>query len=318
MQARGSASAIATLDAMRSTTRNNPFDLDKHDAYSSWKRARIENYPTLPELVTPIADPAQLTRHERNRIKDLCARANMAIYQLDPDIDYSKKEIAALARQLGLKRLDHNLLADEDSLTTLRYDPAKNKRGYIPYSNRRINWHTDGYYNAPDKTIFGMLLHCEQPAAEGGENVLLDHEMAYIMLRDIDPEYIRLLMQPDAMTIPANTESRTESGEAVRGKRSGPVFSVTPRGNLHMRYTARTRSIEWKENTLDAVNALTDVLNMDSPWKFCVKLGKGQGLVCNNILHTRTGFDQHAESSNRLLYRARYHDRIEDANTAPI
>ena len=38
-------------------------------------------------------------------------------------------------------------------------------------------------------------------------------------------------------------------------------------------------------------------------------LQSGQGLICNNVLHTRSGFET---DSPRLLYRARYFDRIAD------
>jgi len=300
---------------MSSDLIKSPFNLADDEAYIQWKLRKTADYPAhVRQLIAPINKPTCLSNQEKKRILDLCGQTNMAVYQLDPAHSYSKMDIAALAAQLGLKRLDCNLLADSDCFTTLRHDPAKNKRGYIPYSNRRINWHTDGYYNAPDKTIFGMLLHCERPADIGGENALLDHEMAYIMLRDENPEYVRLLMQPDAMTIPANTEP----GAVVRGEQSGPVFSVTPAGHLHMRYTARTRSIRWKENVREAVEALGELLKSDSPWKFTVKLRKGQGLVCNNVLHTRTDFDQYVEQSERLLYRARFHDRIEGARIGPM
>ncbi len=33
------------------------------------------------------------------------------------------------------------------------------------------------------------------------------------------------------------------------------------------------------------------------------------GLVCNNVLHDRTGFTESADR-RRLLYRARYYERI--------
>ena len=63
------------------------------------------------------------------------------------------------------------------------------------------------------------MLHCVSPAADGGENGLLDPEIAYLRLRDENPEFIRALMAPDAMTIPANTE---EGGENRAGAdRSG-------------------------------------------------------------------------------------------------
>jgi hypothetical protein len=49
-------------------------------------------------------------------------------------------------------------------------------------------------------------------------------------------------------------------------------------------------------------------LTTPSPWHFKGKLEAGQGLLCNNVLHTRSGFNDGEQS--RLLYRARYFDRI--------
>jgi hypothetical protein len=34
------------------------------------------------------------------------------------------------------------------------------------------------------------------------------------------------------------------------------------------------------------------------------------GLICNNVLHTRRGFADYPGLPPRLLYRARFHDRI--------
>jgi hypothetical protein len=36
------------------------------------------------------------------------------------------------------------------------------------------------------------------------------------------------------------------------------------------------------------------------------------GLVCNNVLHDRAAFSD-SDTQKRLLYRARYYDRIVDA-----
>ena len=65
------------------------------------------------------------------------------------------------------------------------------------------------------------MLHCVQSAASGGENALMDHEVAYILLRDENPDYIRAFMQPDAMTIPPRMD---EKGETARRVETGPVF----------------------------------------------------------------------------------------------
>ena len=152
-------------------------------------------------------------------------------------------------------------------------------------------------------------MHCVSAAASGGENALLDHEIAYIHLRDSNPDYIRALMAANVMTIPPNNEN----GEQLRPARSGPVFSVLEDGSLHMRYTARTRSIEWSPDpvTLAAVKALEDFLDSSSPYIYRATLQPGQGLISNNVLHDRSGFDDDA-AHTRQLYRLRYYQRITD------
>jgi hypothetical protein len=115
-------------------------------------------------------------------------------------------------------------------------------------------------------------------------------------------------MQPDAMTIPPNIED----GKEIRGAQSGPVFSVHPQhGTLHMRYSARTRNIIWKDDaiTKEAVACITEFLSRDDPPILHYKLKAGEGIICNNVLHNRTGFTDD-EQHKRLLYRARYFDRI--------
>ena len=77
-----------------------------------------------------------------------------------------------------------------------------------------------------------------------------------------------------------------------------------------MRYTARKRNIAWRddERTRRAAAALEQILETD-PLVLRVRLRPGQGLICNNILHDRTGFVSSA-TAGRLLYRIRYHRRI--------
>jgi alpha-ketoglutarate-dependent taurine dioxygenase len=153
-----------------------------------------------------------------------------------------------------------------------------------------------------------MVLHCVRPARSGGVNSLLDHELAYIALRDASPRWARALMAHDAMTIPA----REGEGGVARAAQCGPVFSVDAQdGALHMRYTARTRSIEWKADvaTHKAVAFLERVLNDDNPFVLRVRLKAGMGIVANNVLHDRSGFSDDP-ASPRLLYRARYLDRV--------
>jgi hypothetical protein len=288
-------------------TPTSPFDLDRPDAYTRWREDKLAAHPThIEDLIVEVRDPRRLTPAEHGAILERCRRANMAIYVGATGEDADKDIVRELGGQFGLLRLDHNRGADEDAITSLKVQSDALHRGYIPYTDRPIAWHTDGYYNTPEHQIHGLVLHCVHPAASGGENDLLDQEIAYILLRDADPEYVRALMHPQAMTIPANLDD----SERLRPDQPGPVFSVRPDGRLHMRYTDRKRNILWRDDSLtaEAVTRLKDVLHSGSPWHFRGRLEAGWGLVSNNVLHTRTGFTDGERP--RLLYRARYYDRI--------
>ncbi|MDH3526750.1 MAG: TauD/TfdA family dioxygenase [Gammaproteobacteria bacterium] len=289
----------------------SPFDLASRSTYEGWREWKLGVYPeTVEQLIVPINHPHALDRSEKKALLERCKRANMALYQLATGSEPGKQLVRALGRQFGLERLDNNLRADEDSITALRVVPEAGKTHYIPYTNRPLNWHTDGYYNSPDEQVRAIVMHCVADAVAGGDNSYLDHEIAYLLMRDENPDYIRALMQPDAMTIPANVED----GAELRPVQSGPVFSVQPlTGTLHMRYTARTRSIVWKDdrNTRLAAGFLAELLASDSAYIFRHHMQAGQGVICNNVLHRREAFTDAPEpGQQRLLYRARYHDRI--------
>jgi len=288
---------------------NNPFDLNDTASYLQWREHKLASAPkSMHELIVEVRDPRTLTPTEHAALAERIRNCNMAIYaspmhEADTDIP------RLLGAQFGLTRLDANWLAGEDGISEIRVFDNGTRQHYIPYTDRPIKWHTDGYYNPPEREIRAMVLHCVRNASHGGENQLMDHEMAYLLLRDEDPQHIRALMQPDAMTIP----ERVDETDGVRPAQSGPVFSLDAHGNLHMRYTARTRSIAWKQDaaTKAAVAALESLLASDTPHIFKGKLEPGMGLLCNNVLHDRSAFSDDPTHPPRLLYRARYLDRIQ-------
>jgi len=295
------------LNAVLQNAAEHRFAPDSPHAYLRWRERKLERYPRrADDLIVAVRDPRHLSDSEVAEIRRVCGMANMAVYA-SPLAGVADKDIPRrLGARLGLARLQANPLADEDGISALEVTPEKSGRGYIPYSSRRLLWHTDGYYNPPGSRIRAFILHCVRPAAAGGENRLLDPEIAYILLRDADPRYVAALSAPDAMTVPANEEDPA----AQRAAQAGPVFSFED-GALHMRYTARTRSIVWRADaaTQAAVQRLREILDSDSPYVFRLRLAGGQGLVCNNVLHDRSEFTD-APDAGRLVYRARYADRI--------
>jgi len=286
----------------------NPFDLDDRAAYERWRDRKLAEAPaSAGDLVVEVGDPRALSTAEHAALMERVRRCNMAIYagaMLDEDTEIPRR----LGEQFGLSRLDANWLAGEDGISEIRVFDDGTQKHYIPYTDRPIKWHTDGYYNSPEWQIRGMVLHCVRSAASGGENRLMDHEMAYLLLREESPEHIHALMQADAMVIP----ERVDEKDGVRAAQGGPVFSLDGGGNLHMRYTALTRSIAWKQDaaTKAAVAALERLLSQDETTHvFHAQLAPGMGLLCNNVLHDRAAFSDDP-ARPRLLYRARYLDRI--------
>lgn len=287
---------------------HSPFDLDDSSAYLRWRENKLATIPSsLEAIIVEVQDLNRLSESEKSAIAACLNACNMAIYASLQAAPKDKSVILNLGREFGLERLDQNMGADDEGVTELevKYD-ASHKR-YIPYTSRAIGWHTDGYYNTPEQSIRAMVLHCVEPAVTGGENALLDHELAYIHLRDLNPEYIKALMQADVMTIPANIVE----GETLRPDRSSPVFSIDSENNLHMRFTERKYNIIWKDDPIvsAAIEALVALLHSDSPYIFRGTLQTGQGIICNNVLHDRTEFEDD-ENRTRLLYRLRYYDRI--------
>ena len=274
-----------------------PFDLDDERAYRDWRDWKLFCLPARTEVID-LRDPKNLAPPEREALIASCAHTNMAVYKSSLT-DEDKNIPRLLGQQLGLENLERDI----SSIT-----PGGDALGeFIPYTDRAIGWHTDGYYNPCSRRIRAMTLHCVRAALEGGESALLDHELAYIQLRDEDPAHVRALSAPDALTIPPRLEGET----VARPAETGPVFSVDePEGVLHMRYTARGVNIAWKDDaaTPAARDALDRIL-ASSAYVLRLRLEPGMGMVCNNVLHARTAF-RNAPGHRRLLYRARYYDRI--------
>lgn len=298
--------------------KSSPFNLENSDQYRQWRTSKLSRYNqtdknTPPYFYLVFQQGRNPSGEELSQILEHCKKDSLCLYRIKDHAQFSvsesKKIILKLAKELGLSRLDSNICADEDKLTSITQISHAGQHDYIPYSNKRLSWHTDGYYNTPDKTINSMLLHCAQPAKQGGESLFMDHEIAYLLLRDENPEYIKALMQEDALTIPANILD----GKVIRDAQSGPVFSINTQGQLHMRYSARKRNIEWKQNapTLEAVAFLEELMQRNSRYIIKHSLKAGEGIICRNVLHCRTAFvDSDNPEEKRLLFRGRYYDEL--------
>ena len=300
--------------------KSDMFSVQCSNAYGAWREERLSNYPIRwDESIVTLSNLANPSDTELLQIVNFCAKYNMAIYDSAsngqepiPKTDMATV-LAAFCARLGLTTMEQHRSAQLGGIVSIEQNvgPTSSDRrgGYIPYTDKPLSWHTDGYYNAPVDRIRAMVLHCRQDALEGGVSELLDPEIVYIRMRDENIDYIKAFMHPQAMTIPENTDPRSP----YRPDCVGPVFEVDEKtGALTMRYSARTRNIIWRDDpiTLKARDFLTDLLK-NEPLIVRHKLKSGQGVICNNVLHNRTGFiDASDADATRLLYRIRYKQRI--------
>ena len=224
---------------------SDPFDLSDAPAYRSWREDKLGRSPTrIDALTVPLKTLGAPTKGELDAICEAVARGNLALIRCADPSGIEPGAMLGLGRHLGLTRLDANLCADEEAVSRIAVRPGGQTGEYIPYTDRPLSWHTDGYYNPQGSEVRAWMLFCVRDATSGGENALLDPELVYIRLRDQDPAMIAALMEPDAMTVPANVAE----GRELRAASTGPVFSVID-GHLNMRYSARTRNIQWRERT---------------------------------------------------------------------
>ncbi len=274
--------------------------------YLAWREWKLN--PPIPLKKVRLKNHDTLEDNEKQSILSQAGWHNVAAFSVCNPAKFSTNDLKILAQQLGLQMPDSNLYANEDAISEIKVVDKSRRGEYIPYTDKAMGWHTDGYYNSKDKTIRAFILYCQQDAATGGANQLLDPELAYIHIYDNNPSYINALMQPDTLTIPATIEN----DRLVRPEQKSPVFSTDPyTGMLHMRYTQRKTHIEWKADKLTqkALSLLRDLLDSNSDSILNIRLNPGEGLVCNNVLHNRSVFSN-SEKQKRLIFRVRYYDRL--------
>ena len=175
----------------------------KSNEFKQWALEKEDNIPlNIDDLIVKIHDINHATLAEISNIKDIIKRFNYCIYQSKVGLN-AQADLMNFAQSIGMETYDTNNIHNSPISLIMSLE-TKNALNYIPYTNKKLNWHTDGYYD--EKPIFSWLLHCEEPAYYGGENYLLDHELA---IREYIIKYDNLdsLSSLDAFTIPGNTHA---------------------------------------------------------------------------------------------------------------
>ena len=270
----------------------------KSSKFLKWATQKENNIPkNINEISVEIKDINRITKNEISKIRSTLDKFNSCLYRSNRDLE-SNSCLLDFAKAVGMKTFDcNNIEANEIStISSIKSEKIQ----YIPYTNKALNWHTDGYYDK--KPLFSWLLHCINPADDGGENCLLDHELAmreYVLSYDD----IEVLMNKRAITIP-------ESQGSNRSEISTYIFSFdNDYEKLHMRFSMRKGNIKMSDKTFTAMSKLTNVIeNNCSKYSITYKLSKNEGILSNNILHGRNSFKD--DKVQRKLLRIRSYERL--------
>lgn len=280
--------------------------------FHDWAEHRLSNYrQAMRDPIVSIRNPRHLSSSERTALLQKVLNLNLVVYECRAR-DVTRDDLRILGAELGLTRLDKNLMADSESISSISVSEAGTTEHYIPYTDHPLGWHTDGYYNQNARTIRSFILHCVNPAPRGGANAFLDPEVVYLLIRRQSDEFATSLTRGDVFSVPPNIRD----GATLRPAFTGPVFSITPNtGRIHMRFTNRSQHIYWNPDPAvsRAVEFLKATIDRAESFKIRLKLQAGQGVICNNVLHSRSAFTNgESIEHQRLMYRARYYDRVAD------
>jgi len=269
--------------------------------YNRWVNDKLGSYTNnIDNLMIEIKNPLKLSKSEKEKCFKVLESQNMVFFNIEKpqkNIGFSLKELAC---QFGMGDYELDSQSDEVGLTKIQVETKKHHGEYIPYTNKPLNWHTDGYYNKTKNSILSWLLYCESSSDSGGINKFMDHEIAYILYNQ-KYQNIHELMKEDVYIIP---ENKMNSRLEVKGY----IFKFINQ-KLHMRFSMREKNIIWRKNIIDSINNLKKIIKESTKFHISYKLLPGQGVLTNNIIHMRTTFTN-TKNKNRLLYRLRSKKRI--------
>ncbi len=129
----------------------------------------------------------------------------------------------------------------------------------------------------------------------------------YILLRDKDPDALRILMNNNCF------EYKSPKTGVINHQLGGKVFWVNQNGHLCHRFSFRKMDMAWSEDgeVIAARDTLESLMLEESEYVIEGRLESGMGLISNNVLHTREKLvDSDDASKKRLLFRTRFYDRV--------
>jgi len=273
-------------------------------------RSEVNTTTQLPE---PLQLPSNLNqRHDMSsevfnelmtRLCESVFQTGFALYEWNDCSQDEADSVSSLLKALSLYNGDKGVIREVGELSLLQ-DLTGTPRGrFPPYQPKAMNWHTDGYYNDAAESIRCFTLHCVAPAADGGALLLMDDVFLVLALWREDPELVALLSHPEAMTLPHNKDNEGHD----RPDRTVPVIFRNADESIAMRFTTRTRNIQWRcDATQAAARRACELINAYPQWQARITLQKGQGIVTRNVLHAREKFADAPGKPKRQMLRGRF------------
>lgn len=300
--------------ATHSTTKNQqkpslsgPFD-GKSNKYQAWKHQRLllqdksQSANAEPILISSSLKCAA----DHDALRAICTNVKdhgYGWYQWTECPADISNAVAHLNARLSLTGNDRGVVQNDSGLSLLEDKSGTDQGRYVPYTARAMGWHTDGYYNDPAETLRSFTLHCINPAAAGGALSLLDYELILIALYDTEPDLVELLCDPQSMMLPANKDDLGHN----RPDRHAPVFYQHADGTLGVRFTTRTKNINWRTgDTRCAAERMATLIADSVQWQRTIRLDSGQGIITRNTLHCREAFANAPPLPSRQMLRGRY------------
>ncbi len=173
--------------------------------------------------------------------------------------------------------------------------------GYGRYSDSRMggNLHTDGVpFPDPLPDHFGLL--CVNPAADGGESIVVDVRDIVDRLRSVSPDAIAILTEV------YHFDSRGVLGTDGPKTVARQIISISPSGTVHVSYLRpyieaahqRPEIPALREEQIAALSALDSVISDPSlQSRFTMQAGDMLFIDNRRLLHGRTTFTDPNEGS---------------------
>jgi hypothetical protein len=151
----------------------NPFDPNDRQSYLAWRARKLAGYPSsVEDLRVDVERLDALTDAEAKAIRDRIGKTNMTLIRCADPGQVTPGAMLRCDQRLDLQRLDNNLCADEQAVSVLSVRTDARAGNYIPYTNRPLSWHTDGYYNAAAGQVRSWMLFCVRDALSRAERTL--------------------------------------------------------------------------------------------------------------------------------------------------